>query len=126
MAQSTLHFSFGMIVGTLTALPSVWRAWRQDRPVARMVGRWCLLSYALGLYAVLPAIIRRLTDDPEIGSGPWWNLFLLYPLLDRLQLPSIVGGELAVTALFMLQYSVIVLAIQRARRRRAHDLPGSE
>ncbi len=118
MAQSTLHFSFGMILGTLTALPPVWRAWQQGRPVARLVARWCLLSYALGLYAALPAIIRRLADDPQLGSGPLWNLFLLYPLLDHLQLPSIAGGELAVAALFGLQYAVILLAIRRARLAR--------
>lgn len=113
MAQSTLHFSFGMILGTLGALPPLWRAWRQGRPVARLVGRWCLLSYALGLYAVLPAIIQRLADDPALGSGPWWNLCLLYPLFDRLALPSIVGGELAIATLFGLQYAVILLAIRR-------------
>ncbi len=118
MAQSTLHFSFGMILGTLAALPPVWRAWRQGRPVARLVGRWCLFSYVLGLYAVLPAIIRRLADDPQLGSGHWWNLFLFYPLFDHLQLPSIAGGEMASAALFMLQYAVIVLAIRRARASR--------
>lgn len=102
-----------MVLGTLVALPPVWRAWRQGRPVAHRIARWCLLSYALGLYAVLPAIIRRLADDPQIGSGPWWNLFLFYPLFDHLQLPSIAGGELAIAALFGLQYSVIVLAIRQ-------------
>jgi len=117
MAQSTLHFSFGMILGTLVALPSVWRAWHQGRHVARFAARWCLLSYALGLYAVCPAIIRRLIGGPALGSGPWWNLFLFYPLLDRLQLPSILGGELAAAAVFMLQYSVIMLAIRRGRRQ---------
>jgi len=116
MAQSTLHVSFGMILGTLAALPPVWRAWRRGRPLARLVARWCLLNCALGLYAVFPAIVRRVTGNPEIGTAPGWNLFLLYPLLDHLNLPSIVGGEMAIAALFLLQYTVILLAIQRARR----------
>ena len=116
MAQSTLHFSLGMAVGTLAALPPLWRAWRRGRPVTRPVARWCLLAYALGLFAVLPAIIRRLTGDPQLGSGIGWNVFLFYPLLARLDLPSIVGGELALAGLFCMQYGVILLAIRRARR----------
>jgi hypothetical protein len=115
MAQSTLHFAFGIFIGSLATLAPVWREWRHGRPVAQRISRWCLISYAFGLYAVLPAIIRRLADDPELGRGPWWNLFLFYPLIDHLRMPSIACGELAAAVLFMLQFGVIALAIRRAR-----------
>jgi len=116
MAQSTLHLSFGALLGTLISLPPLWRAWRGRLPVARAIARWCLLSWALGFHAVIPSIVRRLSGNPDIGSSPGWNLFLFYPLLDRLPLPGILAGELAAAAVFGLQYAVILLAIRRARR----------
>lgn len=117
MAQSTLHLSVGMLLGSLIALPQVRRAWRDGLPVAQAIGRWCLLAYSLGLYATLPAIIRRMIHTPEGLSGPWWNVFLFYPLIERLELPSILLGELAAAGLFALQYIVILLAIRRAGQR---------
>lgn len=117
MAQSTLHLSFGMLLGTLFSLPSLWRGWRHNLPMARTVTHWCLLSFALGFYAVIPAIVRRLGSNPDIGSSAGWNLFLFYPMLDQLPAPSIVGGELTVSVVFALQYLAILLAIYRAQRR---------
>lgn len=117
MAQSTLHFAAGMTLGSLLACPRVYRAWTRGTPVARAIARWCLLAYGLGLYATLPAVFRRLTGDPATGSAFTWNLFLLYPLFDRLRLPSIALGEMAIATLFSLQYVVILAAVRRARRR---------
>jgi hypothetical protein len=119
MAQSTLHLSFGMGMGMLGALPPLWSAWRQHRALAKHLARWCIVSYGLGVYAVIPAIIRRLADNPEIGNGVVWNLFLLFPLFDTLNLPSMAIGEMAVGGLFAVQYVTILLAIQRARRMAA-------
>ena len=121
MAQSTLHLSFGMLIGTLLSIRPLWLAWMQDRPVARPIARWCLLTLALGFFAVIPAMVRRLFHLPGIGTGAGWNLFLFYPLLDRLELPSILAGELATAALFSLQYAVILLAIRRAYRNSIRD-----
>lgn len=117
MAQSTLHLSFGMLLGTLFSLPPFWRAWQRGLPVARTVLRWILLSYALGIYAVLPAIVRRFSSNPDIGSSIGWNVFLFFPLVDRLPLPSILVGELAVGSIFALQYAVMLLAIRRTQHR---------
>jgi hypothetical protein len=122
MAQSTLHLSFGMLIGTLLSIRPLWRAWVQDRPVARPIARWCLITLAMGIIAVIPALVRRLGDNPDIGRGAGWNLFLFYPLLDRLPLPSILAGELAAAGLFALQYAVILLAIRRAYR---HTIRGT-
>lgn len=115
MAQSTLHFAVGMAAGTLLALPGLRRAWRRGQRVARPVGYWLLLSYGLGLYASLPALFRRL-GATEMWTTSWWvNLFLFYPAIQRLTLPSIVVGEGLTAALFALQYLTILQAIRRAR-----------
>ncbi len=105
-----------MLLGTFVSLPALWRTWRQRLPATRALGSWCLLSAALGTYAAVPAICRRLSGNPEIGEGAWWNLFLFYPLFDRLPLPRMILGELITGTLFCLQYAAILLAIHRARQ----------
>ncbi|HAS81369.1 MAG TPA: hypothetical protein DCS43_01505 [Verrucomicrobia bacterium] len=117
MAQSTLHLSAGMLLGTLLAVPRVWRAWQAGKAVSPAIARWCLLSYGLGLYALLPSIIRRLAAAPGLADGPAWNLFLFYPLIQRLDLPSIALGELTTASLFALQYATILIAIHRTNER---------
>jgi hypothetical protein len=118
MAQSTLHFAFGMAIGSAWALPALWRQWRKGSPVAAAVARWLLLAYGLGLYASVPSILRRVCDSAEWTTGNWTLIFLLYPLLERLNTPSIALGELAIAACFATQYMLILLAIRRAHTAR--------
>ncbi len=113
MAQSTVHVAVGVAAGTLLALPAVWRAWRQRGRLARPIGRGLILAYGLGLFAVLPAILQRLGAGGA-WTGAWWaTIFIGFPLLRRLGLPSIVLGELLLALLFGLHYGVILLAIRR-------------
>jgi hypothetical protein len=116
MAQSTLHFAFGMAVGSVWALPALWKVWWQRIPISRTIGRWLLLAYGLGLYASLPSILRRLSNGADWTTGSWTNLFLFYGLIERLDAPSIALGELAIAACFGAQYALILLAIRRAKQ----------
>ena len=113
MAQSTLHFACGMAAGSLWALPQVLQRWRRAQPLARTIGRWLLLSYGLGLYATLPSMLRRLSCGAEWATAGWTHIFLLYPLIEKLNAPSIALGELAIAACFATQYGLILLAIRR-------------
>ncbi len=115
MAQSTLHFAIGMALGSAWALPELRRKWCRALLVAGAIGRWLLLSYGLGFYATLPSILRRLSCNAEWATGAWTNLFLLYPLIEKLDLPSIALGELCIAACFAAQYGLILLAIRRSR-----------
>jgi len=115
MAQSTLHFAFGMAIGSAWVLPRLWRAWQRSARLAKEIGRWLLLAYGLGLYATLPSILRRVTSGAEWSTGPWTNLFCFYPLIEQIHAPSIALGELAIAACFAAQYGLILLAIHRAR-----------
>ncbi len=117
MAQSTLHFALGMAIGSAWALPALRRKWKSALPVSRALGRWLLLAYGLGLYASLPSLLRRLSGGADWATGGWTNMFLLYPLIEKLRLPSVALGELCIAACFAVQYGLILLAIQRARRR---------
>ncbi len=115
MAQSTLHFSLGMIVASAFHLRPLLRAWCQHKPLAGLIGCWILWSYMLGLYAVFPAIVRRITDADL--SRPIWNVFLFYPLIDRLPLPSIILGDLLTGGVIALQYGLMLLAIYQRTHR---------
>ncbi len=131
MAQSTFHFGFGMLCATACTIKPILIAWRSTdkhkkntphmaapnvTPVlSSAIARWCLLSYAMGTWAVIPAVARRLT-----GVEPThflWNLFFLYTLIDRLPLPSIIIGELLVGIILGAQYGSILLAIYILRRK---------
>ncbi len=115
MAQSTLHFAVGMAIGSAWALPQLWSKWKQAAPVANAIARWLLLAYGIGIFATLPNILRRMTHGAEWATGTWTHIFLLHPLIERLDLPSIALGELAIAACFAAQYATILLAIRRAK-----------
>lgn len=117
MAQSTFHFAFGLALGSAWALPRIGNRWGRHLPLADAIGRWLLLSYGLGLYATIPGILRRLCHGAEWTTAGWTHIFLLYPLIDRLDLPSIGLGELLTAACFAAQYTMILLAIRRAGTR---------
>ncbi len=114
MAQSTLHFAFGMAIGSAWALPQLWQRWKRRAALTGVIGRWLLLSYGLGLYATLPSILRRASNGAEWATDTWANIFLFYPLIERLNTPSIALGEFCIAACFAAQYGLILLAIRRA------------
>lgn len=135
MAQSTLHFGIGMICATAFTIKPVLQAWlaakggrqssaavegRSTPTMSTVIARWCLWSYAAGLFAVLPAIARRFTGIEP--TRPLWNVFLAYPLIDRLPLPSIILGELVMGTILASQYAILLLAIHRASRHTITDI----
>lgn len=129
MAQSTFHFGFGMVCATLCTIKPVLQALHAAHRVrqssaavgetyvptaSNVIARWCLWSYAAGIVAVVPAIARRLIgSDP---THPLWNLFLFYPIIDRLPIPSIILGELVMGSILATQYAVILLAIHQSNQ----------
>ena len=115
MAQSTLHFSFGMLIGTALALPRLRRAYQTGAAWAAPVRRWLLLSYGLGAYATLPSLLRAAGLPSELVTGWWSNLFLGYGIIEALLSGGIILGELAIAGIFSLQYLVILVGIWRAR-----------
>ena len=95
--------------------PALLRAWRADAPVARPTARWIAASWALGFYALIPSFLRH-WGAPEAICGGWWmNLFVLHPLLERLGHRGPIWGGAALTACYILQYGVALLALRRAR-----------
>jgi hypothetical protein len=115
MAQASIHFATGMLAGTIWQLPRLRQHWQQRTPLAKTIAHWIFASYALGAYATLPSILWH-TAGIDIRSAWWANIFLLYPLIEKLPLPSIALGELCCGTIFACQYSLMLLAIYRLNR----------
>ena len=115
MAQSTLHFSCGMLAGTLAVLPRLRQAWSRKVPMAPVIARWILLSYGLGFYAALPAIIRHFVPAADPSSAWWTNIFLFYGLIEKMPLPSIGLGEICASAIFALQYGLMLWLLAKSK-----------
>ncbi len=113
MAQSTLHFSIGMLVGSLLGAPGLWRARHSAQRIAPRFARLFAYAYGLGLFAMLPSIFRRIGMAETALHAGWMNVFLFYPLIERIEAPTIVLGELLIGALFAMHYLLLLLAIRR-------------
>ncbi len=119
MAHTALHFAIGLAVGSAVAAPSVLRALAGRPQTASLLPltRMVLLAWTLGLWAVVPNILRAL-GMPESFCGGWWmNVFLLHPTLDRLVAGGTLIGGILLAAVLAGQYGLIVLAIALARHR---------
>ena len=117
MAQSTLHFSIGMALGTAFALPQLARAWKTGKKLASGFGCLFIYSYGLGLYATIPSILRHIETTESLTKEWWMNIFLFYPLIEKIDGPSIVLGELLIALLFGLHYIMLLLAIKHCSNR---------
>lgn len=115
MTHSAIHFSLGVVVTSTFFAPGILHALRRQQKLAPLLLRWLLASYAAGLWAVLPAILRH-AGLPESVCGGWWmNLFLFHPLLSQLHLGGVIIGGACLAAVFALQYGTVLLALWSAR-----------
>ncbi len=117
MAHSTLHFAAGMAVASVFTLPPLLAAWWRRRPLARPFARWCLTSYAVGIFAVVPGILRRLGVPDAICDHPRMNIFLLYPWINDVKPGAVTSGPLIMGAMLGGQYLLLLAALMLARRR---------
>ena len=113
MAQSTLHFAVGMAVGTAAAAPSLLQCIRNRGKTAKSFLRWFVLSYGLGFVAIVPSLLRHWGASESLCRSWRMNLFLFFPLIDRLWAGGLVLGEAAVVAVFVLQYGALLLVVRR-------------
>ena len=118
MAHSALHFSLGMSLGTLIAMPRLFRAWRASLKMSTPLARWFLLSFSLGTLAVLPGLLRRMGLPDSLCDGWWMNVCVFYPFLNKLKSGGDILGLAGISFLFAIQYGVLIATLVRARNRR--------
>jgi len=117
MADSTMHFTFGLVVGTCIFLPAVIRKLRSGTKCTPEIGRMIAVSYAMAIFAIIPNLLRHSGFPQGFCNGWWMNLFFLNPLIDSIKSGGMLIGEIMVVMLFIVQYSVTVLALIQLRRR---------
>lgn len=115
MAHAALHFAAGLAVGMALQSPRLRTALTAGRNIAPTVMRWLGISWGLGLWAIIPSLLRY-AGVPESFCGGWWmNLFLFHPLLNHYGPHATIIGAVAFVAGFGFQYAVILAAIVRCR-----------
>jgi hypothetical protein len=117
MAASTLHASAGLIIGAAVALRSIKTSWHAHAPLGSLLTRWIVSSYALALWATLPAILRRIGLLSDQASTAFWtNIFLGYGLIERAITDGSEIGTLLLATIFTAQYALILASLIRLRK----------
>lgn len=117
MAHANLHMAMGMALGTAVTVLPVARAWLARAPLARPVGRMLVAAYALGVWALVPNLVTSVGGPAAIHHNPVANIFVGHALVDRREGGGLLIGEVAMVAILVFQFAVLVAAIARARPR---------
>jgi hypothetical protein len=114
MMHSTLHFSVGMLLGTALTCRPLLAAWKRNGGLAAPLRRWLVVAYGLGVYAVVPNLLRR-AGAPHDTCEAWiMNLFLGSPTLNRMMQGGAITGPFVMGALIAAQYALLLRAVKRA------------
>ena len=114
MAHSALHFSVGFAVGTAILLVAGRRRVRSgEKKHAMFLGGLILVSYFLGVVAVIPNIFRAMGAPEHLCSGWWMNIFFFHPLIDKIKEGGMFIGSCLIAVMFFIQYAVLLVALRR-------------
>lgn len=108
MAHAALNLGVGILAGT------VWgwgRARQKGQAPSRALGALLLRAYGLGLWALIPSLLRCIGLSVRVTGHPLMNLFFLHPILDRWQKSDTAVAALLLTGLFALHYVILVRAV---------------
>ena len=117
MAHSAMHFGIGLAVGAASGLPFLWTALKEQ--AARNSGVWLTISYVLGAIAVFPSFLGMIGVPESVTSAWYMNIFLFHPLMDRLKPGGKLIGETLVVTCFLFQYSMMLLLLHRAGKKKS-------
>lgn len=118
MAHSAIHFSIGMIAGSIATFPTIITAWRNSTPLAKKIRRWLLISYATGIYAIIPSLLGWIGVPASICQGWWMNIFLLHPLINKIgETGRLFPAIIAVFLCFVVPYLIILVALFQAKKK---------
>jgi len=82
--------------------------------MAPWFGKRLITAYALGLFAIIPGILRFVGMPEHMCNGWWMNVFIFYPVINKLKPGGMLVGEALVILCFALQYALLLAAL-RAR-----------
>jgi len=116
MAHASFHFAAGLAVGMALQTPSLRQAWDRGREIAPSVLRWMAWSWAFGVWAIIPSLLRYAGCPESLCNGWWMNVFLLHPVVNRWGPHATIIGGVAFVLCFSFQYTVILAGIRRIRK----------
>lgn len=93
--------------------------------MAPRLGRMLLLSYCMGVYAIMPGILEHAGIPRAVCHGWWMNIFIFHHLLDMLEKGGLIVGTIGILSGFAVQYTLLMVALIVTRRRRIRRTPGS-
>jgi hypothetical protein len=117
MAHANLHMAVGMTAGVALTIAPVARAFLARAPLARPLGRMLVVTYALGVWALVPNLVTAAGGPPQVHHAGWANIFLAHPLIDARKHGGLLIGELVMVAILVLQYGLLITALSRRSRR---------
>ncbi|MFC1497828.1 hypothetical protein ACFLS1_05040 [Verrucomicrobiota bacterium] len=109
--HSSFHFALGLALGTLTFLPAILRRLLFEQRMAFLMRKWLWVSYALGIFAIIPNILRRIGTPEPVCTGWQMNIFLFHPLINNLKSGGMLIGLAVIIICFIIQYSFLTAAI---------------
>jgi hypothetical protein len=115
VAHANLHLAAGMATATALTLWPLARALRARAPLAAPLRRVLLSSYALGVWALLPNLLTRAGAPPSVHRAWWANVFLGHAWIDGRTDGGLLIGEIALVAILVFHYALLVAALARAR-----------
>jgi hypothetical protein len=89
-------------------------AWKRGAPLAAPLRRWLVVAYGLGVYAIVPNLLRRAGVAHRICESGIMNIFLLSPTLNRLMQGGSITGPFVMGFLIAVQYGVLLRAVKRS------------
>ncbi len=117
MASTPLHFAIGASVGMTLLAPRLRQAWQTRVGLTAATRTWLLTSWACGVGASLPSLLKYVGVSESITTGFWMNIFFLHPLLNAFVSQNYLLGGTALGLTAAIQYGWILLAIIRCRRQ---------
>ena len=122
MAHSALHFSAGLVTGMAVLAPAALEAFRSGSGLYRAVRRWVAVSWALGVFAIVPSLLHHIGVPPVVCNGWWMNVFFLHSLINGLSQGGDLVGAATLVACFTAQYAAVLAVIARLSRREGDRL----
>jgi hypothetical protein len=104
-----------MAVATALTYRPLLDAWRRRAPVAALLRRWLVISYGLGLYAIVPNLLRRAGVAHDLCEAWFMNIFLFSSALNHLVQGGTIYGPFVMGLLVVSQYLTLLWALRRSR-----------
>jgi hypothetical protein len=124
MTDLAVHVSAGLCAGIAWGLCAAARMRARDAAWTRMTGTVLLAAGASMLWALGPALLRRLDVPETVCTGNWTNVFWGHAWIQhQVEGGRLIGMAILITGFAMLYTALVSLLWVLRRRRRERSKP---